>query len=91
MRSDEGFGCLSCVAACPMTRALRVETPSPWRRAVRPAAFAGLVVFLCVGGTLLARAAGLWHNSISTEEYARRIRAEWEASEGRAEVEGSKP
>jgi len=75
VRSDECFGCLSCVAACPVTRALRVETPSPWQRAVRPAACAVLVVSLFVGGTLLARAAGLWHNSITTEEYARRIRA----------------
>ena len=73
---------------------------------MRPAAFAVLVVSLFVGGILLARAAGLWHNSITTEEYARRIRAidspayahdqagfpsraEWEASEARAEPEGT--
>ena len=72
--SDECFGCLSCVAACPVTRALRVETPAPWRRAVRPAAFAALVVGLFVGGVLLARATGHWRNAISDEEYARRIR-----------------
>lgn len=74
VRSDECFGCLSCVAACPVPRALRVETPSPWRREIRPAAFAGLVVALFVGGTLLARALGVWHNSITVEEYADRIR-----------------
>jgi polyferredoxin len=74
VRSDECFGCLSCVAACPVPRALRVETPAPWRRAVRPAAFAALVAGLFVGGTLLARAASLWRNSVTTEEYARRIR-----------------
>jgi Fe-S-cluster-containing hydrogenase component 2 len=73
--SDECFGCLSCVAACPVPRALRVETPAPWRRAVRPAAFAALVVGLFVGGTLLARATGHWRNAISDEEYARRIQA----------------
>jgi NAD-dependent dihydropyrimidine dehydrogenase PreA subunit len=73
--SDECFGCLSCVAACPVTRALRVETPAPWRRAVRPAAVAALVVGLFVGGTLLARAAGHWRNTVSDAEYARRIRA----------------
>lgn len=72
--SDECVGCLSCVAACPVTRALRVETPAPWRRAVRPAAFAALVVGLFVGGVLLARATGTWHNAITDEEYARRIR-----------------
>jgi polyferredoxin len=75
VRSDECFGCLSCVAACPVTRALRVETPAPWRRAVGPFAFAALVVGLFVGGTLLARATGHWRNGITTEEYARRIRA----------------
>ncbi len=72
--SDECFGCLSCVAACPVTRALRVETPAPWRRAVRPAAFAALVVGLFVVGTVLARATGHWKNAITNEEYANRVR-----------------
>jgi NAD-dependent dihydropyrimidine dehydrogenase PreA subunit len=75
VRSDECSACLSCVAACPVPRALRVESPSPWRLALRPAAFAALVVGVFLGGTLLARAAGLWQNAISDEEYARRIRA----------------
>jgi len=74
VRSDECFGCLSCVAACPVTRALRVETPAPWRSAVRPAAFAALVVGLFVAGTFLARATGHWKSEITDEEYARRIR-----------------
>jgi NAD-dependent dihydropyrimidine dehydrogenase PreA subunit len=74
VRSDECFGCLSCVAACPVPRALRVETPAPWRRAVRPALFATLVAGLFAGGILLARAQGAWRNSITNEEYARRIR-----------------
>jgi NAD-dependent dihydropyrimidine dehydrogenase PreA subunit len=73
--SDECFGCLSCVAACPVPRALRVETPAPWRRAVGPAAFAALVVGLFVGGTLVARTTGHWRNAIGNEEYARRIRS----------------
>ena len=74
VRSDECFGCLSCVAACPVPRALRVETPSPWQRPVRPAVFAALVVSVFAGGTLLARALGFWHNSITVEEYAHSIR-----------------
>lgn len=73
VRSDECFGCLSCVAACPAPRALRVETPAPWRRPVRPAVFAVLVVGLFVSGVLLARATGHWRSTISDEEYARRI------------------
>jgi Fe-S-cluster-containing hydrogenase component 2 len=75
VRSDECFGCLSCVAACPVPRALRVETPPPWRRAVRPAAFAAVVVGLFVGGTLLARATGHWRNAVANEEYAARVRS----------------
>ena len=74
VRSDECFGCLSCVAACPVPRALRVETPAPWRRAFRPAALAAFVVGLFVVGTLLARATGHWTSAITDEEYARRIR-----------------
>jgi NAD-dependent dihydropyrimidine dehydrogenase PreA subunit len=73
--SDECFGCLSCVAACPVTRALRVETPAPGRRAVRPAAFAALVLGVFLGGVALARATGHWRNPITDQEYARRIRA----------------
>jgi hypothetical protein len=41
---------------------------------MRPAAFAALVAGLFVAGILGARAAGAWRNSISDEEYARRIR-----------------
>jgi polyferredoxin len=73
--SDECFGCLSCIAACPVPRALRVETPAPWSLGVRPAAFAALVVGVFVAGVLLAQASGHWRNSITNEEYARRIRA----------------
>jgi hypothetical protein len=39
--------------------------------ALRPAAFAAFVVLLFAGGTLLARAGGLWRNAIGDEEYAR--------------------
>jgi polyferredoxin len=75
VRSDECFGCLSCVAACPVPRALRVETPAPWRLAVRPAVFA-LLVLLLFGGTIQAgKAWGVWGNGIANEEYAARVRA----------------
>jgi polyferredoxin len=74
VRSDECFGCLSCVAACPVPRALRVEAPLPWSRAVRPAAFALLVFVLFVGGILAAKSAGVWRTSVSDEEYASRLK-----------------
>jgi hypothetical protein len=41
---------------------------------VRPAAFAALVVGTFVGGVVLARVGGAWHNAITDEEYAHRIR-----------------
>lgn len=73
VRSDECFGCLSCVAACPVPRALRMETPKRWRRAVRPAAFAALVLILFAGGITLARLSGHWRTSITDAEYVSRI------------------
>jgi len=72
--SDECTGCLSCVAACPVTRALRVETPAPWRHAVRPPVFAALVVLIFFGGVTAARLAGYWRSSIPHREYLDRIR-----------------
>jgi polyferredoxin len=72
--SDECFGCLSCVAACPVTRALRVETPAPWRAAVRPVVFAAFVTAVFMSGMVVARATGHWQNAITDEEYGRRIR-----------------
>jgi polyferredoxin len=74
VRSDECFSCLSCVAACPVPRALRVESPAPWRRSVRPAAVAALVAGLFVAGILVARVTGHWKSAITDEEYMRRVR-----------------
>jgi len=71
--SDECFGCLSCVAACPVPSALAVEAPAPWRRAVRPTVFAALVVVLFFGGINAARLAGYWRTEISEQEYLRRV------------------
>lgn len=73
VHSDECFGCLSCVAACPIPSALAIETPPPWRRAVRPAAFAALVVLLFFGGIQVAKVSGYWHSDMSDQEYLRRV------------------
>jgi len=74
VRSDECFGCLSCVAACPVTRALRVEAPSPWRLAVRPAVFAALLLLTFAGTIQAARTWGVWRNGITDREYGERLR-----------------
>ena len=74
--SDECFGCLSCVAACPVTarparRDAGALAPRRAPRGLRRArAWAS-----SSGGVLLARATGHWRNAITDEEYARRIRA----------------
>jgi NAD-dependent dihydropyrimidine dehydrogenase PreA subunit len=73
VRSDECHACLSCVAACPVPIALQVETPRFWRRAVRPAVFAVLVLTLFYGGIQLAKLSGYWNTGISQDEYRRRI------------------
>jgi NAD-dependent dihydropyrimidine dehydrogenase PreA subunit len=74
VRSDECSSCLSCIAACPVTMALRVETPAPWRRAARPAVFAVLVLLLFGGALQAARVWGVWGNDITDAEYAARLR-----------------
>lgn len=73
VHSDECTACLSCVAACPVPIALQVATPRPWRRAVRPAVFALLVLTLFYGGIQVARLSGYWASDITNQEYQRRI------------------
>lgn len=70
--SDECFGCLSCVAACPIKQTLEIQTPRPWRRVVRPAAFAALVVTLFFGGIGIAKLTGHWQTEITSAEYSTR-------------------
>ena len=74
--SDECFGCLSCVADCPVPRALRVETPSWWGRLgrpLRPAVAATVLLALFASGVLAARLSGNWRSSVPDEELIQRI------------------
>jgi polyferredoxin len=73
VHSDECFGCLSCVAACPVPDALNVETPKFWPRRISPLVYAAAVVVLFFGGIGVARITGHWQNNISDSEYQRRI------------------
>jgi polyferredoxin len=70
--SDECFGCLSCVAACPIRQTLEVQAPKPWRRVVRPGVFAIMVVALFFGGIGVAKLTGYWQTDVSTAEYMKR-------------------
>ena len=66
--SDECFACGKCVDACPETNTLFISLPkkkfklSPW-------AVAGMVILVFLGGSFLARRAGLWHNQVSNTVY----------------------
>ena len=73
VNSDECTACLSCVAACPVPIALEVQTPAFWRRSVRPAVFAVMVVAMFYGGIQVAKLSGYWNTGISNAEYQRRI------------------
>ena len=71
VRSDECTGCYSCVAACPVKDTLIMTAPGA--RAVPAPVYAALLVGLFVAITGTAMLAGRWHNSITREEYLRRL------------------
>ncbi len=66
--SDECFACGKCVDACPETDTLFISLPkkkfklSPW-------AVAGMVILVFLGGSLMARRAGIWHNQVPNTVY----------------------
>jgi len=70
IRSVECTGCLDCVASCPVENTLVVKA-GPARIGV--AGFAAALLVLFLGGYVAARAAGLWDNGISDQEYVTRI------------------
>lgn len=73
VHSAECTGCLDCVAVCPAPGALELQTPAPWRRAVRPVVFATLLALVFYGGIGVAKLAGFWESSVTPEEYRRRV------------------
>lgn len=74
VRSDECIACLSCVAACPVSRALTIETPARFRATLRPVAIALLVLFLFFGTIAAGRAIGAWNNGITNQQYEQHLR-----------------
>ena len=70
--SDECMSCYRCVEACPVknTLGMRLTRRS---RPVPAWVFAVLVAGVFAGVTGLAMLTGHWHNSISRQEYLRRI------------------
>jgi polyferredoxin len=69
--SPECTGCLDCVAVCPVAEALEVRTVG--RRRVSSLGLAAAVLGIFLAGYIGARAAGMWSNQISDQEYVERI------------------
>lgn len=69
--SEECVGCLRCVSACPKPEALQLRTKKG--KVVSGMVYAALVVLFFVGGTLIGRATGHWHSSITKSDYQRLI------------------
>lgn len=66
------MSCLECVAACPVKNTLDVRLPNQ-TEPIPNWVFGTLVAGVFVAVTGLAMLSGHWQNSISKEEYARRI------------------
>lgn len=66
--SDECHACLQCVDSCPEEQTLQLRFPlRQW--VVKPFAYLVIVALLFTTGPVLGRIVGLWHNSITSEEY----------------------
>ncbi len=71
VRSDECNGCLECVAACPIPRALDVRIGK--RRRVHPFLFAALVMIVFFAFPFGGRLARRWEPDISLHEYRQHV------------------
>jgi len=67
VRSEECIGCLRCVNQCPKEEALQLRLKSG--KVVPGWAFAVAVVIVFIGGSVVGRATGHWHNTIERAEY----------------------
>jgi len=70
--SDECTSCLECVQVCPVKDTLEMRVHGSGRR-ISSRILAALIAGIFVGLTGLAMMTGHWHNSISKEEYLRRM------------------
>lgn len=73
VNSVECTGCLECVTNCPEDNALQIRTPRFWRRNIRPAVFAALVLGLFYGGMQVAKISGYWESNVEQSELVDRV------------------
>ena len=70
--SEECIGCWRCISHCRAEGTLKMKLTGR-KVAVHGILFALLVVGLFWGGSVIGKATGHWHTSISLEEYARLV------------------
>lgn len=68
VNSDECIGCGRCAEACPEPQTLDLSLPGKSGSVPAPA-IAGVVVIIFLGGSILARAGGIWHNRVPERAY----------------------
>jgi Fe-S-cluster-containing hydrogenase component 2 len=73
IHSPECIGCWRCISNCRAAGALEMKLTGG-RIAIAGALFAVLVVGIFWGGSIIGKATGHWHNSISAAEYARLLK-----------------
>ncbi len=66
--SDECFSCGKCIDVCPEKDALKLSLPKKVV-VLKPLLIMVLVVALFGGGSIAARAIGIWQNSVTTQQY----------------------
>jgi polyferredoxin len=66
--SDECFACGKCVDACPEENTLFISLPKK-KVKLSARAIACMVILVFLGGSFLARGAGLWHNKVTNPIY----------------------
>jgi polyferredoxin len=73
IHSPECIGCWRCVSNCRSEGALEMKLPGA-RIAVAGIFFAILVVVFFLGGSVIGKVTGHWHNSLTPAEYKELLR-----------------
>lgn len=71
VRSDECFGCLACVDACPVKDTLDMKLPQG--RAIKPKTFVITVFLMFLVPIIAFKMIGYWNNNIGLDEYRHHI------------------
>jgi polyferredoxin len=73
VRSDECMSCMKCVQVCPVKDTLEMRLRVTGTR-VSPVVFGALVAGVFVAVTGMAMITGNWRNSVTQEEYSKRMK-----------------